>query len=273
MTTYRWEYMNQNKTVLKPFLKWAGGKGQLLADIRSSFPKGFGTNITKYAEPFIGGGAVLFDVLSNYELEEVYISDINESLINTYFVIRDNVILLIEKLTQYQNEYIPLDKENRKKYYYNKRNRFNDLNLSDALEDNLEKASLFIFLNKTCFNGLYRVNKKGEYNVPMGDYKNPCICDSENLVNVSNALKKVKIVCADYKESEKFIDDKTLVYFDPPYRPLNITSSFNSYTEFDFTDKEQQELAEYANRLKNKNAKVILSNSDPKNTNEQDTFF
>ncbi len=117
------------------------------------------------------------------------------------------------------------------------------------------------------------MNKKGEYNVPMGDYKNPCICDSENLVNVSSALKNVKIVCGDYKESENFIDDKTLVYFDPPYRPLNITSSFNSYTEFNFTDKEQQELAEYATRLKNKNAKVILSNSDPKNTDEKDTFF
>jgi len=143
----------------------------------------------------------------------------------------------------------------------------------DIEENNTKKAALFIFLNKTCFNGLYRVNKKGEYNVPMGAYKNPKICDEENLKNVSLALKNVKIIYADYRESESFIDEKTFVYIDPPYRPLNITSSFTSYTENDFSDKEQIELANYIDSLNEKGAKVVISNSDPKNTNENDNFF
>ena len=133
--------------------------------------------------------------------------------------------------------------------------------------------NLFIFLNKTCFNGLYRVNKKGEFNVPMGAYKNPKICDKENLKNVAMALKNVKIVYADYRESKDFIDEKTFVYIDPPYRPLNLTSSFTSYTENDFSDKEQIELAEYIDVLNKKGAKIVMSNSDPKNNNTDDNFF
>ena len=147
-----------------------------------------------------------------------------------------------------EEEYISLDDENRKIYYYEKRQKYNKLKINIE-ENNIEKASLFIFLNKTCFNGLYRVNKKGEFNVPMGAYKNPKICDKENLKNVAMALKNVKIIYADYRESESFIDEKTFVYIDPPYRPLNTSSSFTSYTENDF------------------------SNSDPKNNNIDDNFF
>ncbi|WDF26251.1 Dam family site-specific DNA-(adenine-N6)-methyltransferase [Fusobacterium polymorphum] len=147
-----------------------------------------------------------------------------------------------------EEEYISLDDENRKIYYYEKRQKYNKLKINIE-ENNIEKASLFIFLNKTCFNGLYRVNKKGEFNVPMGAYKNPKICDKKNLKNVSMALKNVKIIYADYRESESFIDEKTFVYIDPPYRPLNTSSSFTSYTENDF------------------------SNSDPKNNNIDDNFF
>ncbi|MFA7371586.1 MAG: DNA adenine methylase [Sphaerochaetaceae bacterium] len=255
---------------LKPFVKWAGGKGQLLSALRAVYPPRIGEDITKYAEPFVGGGAVLFDILSSYELEAVFISDINAELINAYLSIRDNGESLIELLEKYEKEFLPLDKENRKVYYYSKRDRYNQL-MSSELD--LESAALFIFLNKTCFNGLYRVNSKGLFNVPMGAYKNPTICDSTNLRNISNALKGMAIVCADYRESKDFIDAKTFVYFDPPYRPLNSTSTFTSYTEQGFDDQAQKELAEYLSELNLKGAKVALSNSDPKNVNPEDNFF
>ena len=256
----------------KPFIKWVGGKGQLLPEINKLYPIELGKNITKYAEIFLGGGAVLFDILSKYKLDEVYISDKNLELINTYKSIRDNVDILIKSLKEMEEQYIPLNNEDRKIYYYEKREEYNSLKINSEV-NNIEKAILFIFLNKTCFNGLYRVNKKGKFNVPMGAYKKPKICDEENLKNVSLTLRNVKIVYADYRESEKFIDDKTFVYIDPPYRPLNITSSFTSYTENDFNDKEQIELAEYINVLNKKGAKIVISNSDPKNNDIDDNFF
>ena len=256
----------------KPFIKWVGGKGQLLPEINKLYPIELGKNINKYAEIFLGGGAVLFDILSKYKLDEVYISDKNLELINTYKSIRDNVDILIKSLKEMEEQYIPLNNEDRKIYYYEKREEYNSLKINSEM-NNIEKAILFIFLNKTCFNGLYRVNKKGKFNVPMGAYKKPKICDEENLKNVSLTLRNVKIVYADYRESEKFIDDKTFVYIDPPYRPLNITSSFTAYTEYDFNDKEQIELAEYINVLNKKGAKIVISNSDPKNNDIDDNFF
>ena len=256
----------------KPFIKWVGGKGQLLSEINKLYPVELGKNINKYAEIFLGGGAVLFDILSKYKLDEMYISDKNLELINTYKSIRDNVDILIKSLKEMEEQYIPLNNEDRKIYYYEKREEYNSLKINSEV-NNIEKAILFIFLNKTCFNGLYRVNKKGKFNVPMGAYKKPKICDEENLKNVSLTLRTVKIVYADYRESEKFIDDKTFVYIDPPYRPLNITSSFTSYTENDFNDKEQIELAEYINVLNKKGAKIVISNSDPKNNDIDDNFF
>ena len=256
----------------KPFIKWVGGKGQLLPEINKLYPIELGKNINKYAEIFLGGGAVLFDILSKYKLDEVYISDKNLELINTYKSIRDNVDILIKSLKEMEEQYIPLNNEDRKIYYYEKREEYNSLKINSEV-NNIEKAILFIFLNKTCFNGLYRVNKKGKFNVPMGAYKKPKICDEENLKNVSLTLRNVKIVYADYRKSEKFIDDKTFVYIDPPYRPLNITSSFTSYTENDFNDKEQIELAEYINVLNKKGAKIVISNSDPKNNDIDDNFF
>ena len=256
----------------KPFIKWVGGKGQLLPEINKLYPVELGKNINKYAEIFIGGGAVLFDILSKYKLDEVYISDKNLELINTYKSIRDNVDILIKSLKEMEEQYIPLNNEDRKIYYYEKREEYNSLKINSEM-NNIEKAILYIFLNKTCFNGLYRVNKKGKFNVPMGAYKKPKICDEENLKNVSLTLRNVKIVYADYRKSEKFIDGKTFVYIDPPYRPLNITSSFTSYTENDFNDKEQIELAEYINVLNKKGAKIVISNSDPKNNDIDDNFF
>ncbi|MBQ8753965.1 MAG: DNA adenine methylase [Lentisphaeria bacterium] len=260
------------KTQLKPFLKWAGGKSQLLSEIENYYPFDNG-EITKYAEPFIGGGAVLFDILSRYNLEAVYISDINAELINTYRIIRDDIDGLIEMLMDMQNIFIPMNTEDRKIYYLAKRERFNDLKVNGDESINIEKAALMIFLNKTCFNGLFRVNKKGLFNVPIGAYKNPMICDKENLQAVSEKLQNVTIVCGDYRESATFIDDSTFVYFDPPYRPITDTASFTAYTEVLFNDEEQLELAKFVDSMHKKGAKVVISNSDPKNSNTEDDFF
>ncbi len=265
-------YNTTNEKSVKPFLKWAGGKGQLLKEIERYYP--FDNDvITKYAEPFVGGGAVLFDILSKYNLEEIYISDINAELINTYVIVRDNIEELIKLLKKYQLEYAPLDTEDRKSYYMAKRERFNDLKVNGNEAENIEKAALMIFLNKTCFNGLYRVNKKGLFNVPMGTYKNPLICDEKNLRAASEKLQNVRIVCGDYRKSAEFIDEHTFVYFDPPYRPLTETASFTAYTENLFDDEEQIELAEFVEHMHKKEAKIVVSNSDPKNSNTEDDFF
>lgn len=255
----------------KPFLKWAGGKSQLIKEINQYYPFAKDLKIVKYAEPFVGGGAVLFDILNKFELKEVYISDINAELINAYIIIRDDVGSLIEYLKRIEDGYILLDNNERKEEYLAKRARFNEL--KKRKEYGLELAALMIFLNKTCFNGLYRVNRHGDYNVPIGAYKNPLICNENNLKIVSNRLQGVKIVCGDYKESNDFIDDTTFVYFDPPYRPLTPTASFTSYTEGMFNDDNQLELAKYIQELDNRGAKIVASNSDPKNINEEDDFF
>lgn len=255
----------------KPFLKWAGGKSQLLREIEQYYPFSSDNTITKYAEPFVGGGAVLFDILNRFKLDEIYISDINAELINTYITIRDNIDALIKKLDVLEKSFIPMKEQERKKFYLEKRARFNELKIKK--NNKIELAALMIFLNRTCFNGLYRVNSKGEFNVPIGSYKKPLICDAENLRAVSSRLQNVKIVCGDYKESGNFIDSKTFVYFDPPYRPLTPTASFTSYTEGMFDDKDQLELAKFIQKLDKKGAKIVASNSDPKNTDENDDFF
>lgn len=265
-------YTTEELLPIKPFLKWAGGKGQLLSQIQELYPFE-AMKIKRYAEPFIGGGAVLFDILSKYELDEIYISDINAELINTYKAIRDDVDDLIDFLKPMEDMFIPLEIEERKEYFYKQRDRFNELKFKENNNVDFEKAALMIFLNKTCFNGLYRVNKKGLFNVPMGGYKKPTICDENNLRAVSKRLQNVNIVHGDYKQSESFIDSNTFVYFDPPYRPITESASFTAYTEYDFNDKEQIELAEFVNKINNKGAKIVVSNSDPKNTDEHDNFF
>ncbi len=254
------------KTV-KPFVKWAGGKSQLLDEIRKKYPE----KIERYCEPFVGGGAVLLDVLSNYHPNEVLINDINAELANTYRQVKaitDDVIAMLKIM---QEQYIPMDGEARKEYYYSKRDRFNELILQS--QNTAEKAALFIFLNRTCFNGLYRVNGKGMFNVPMGAYKNPLICDESNLLKISKLLKNVEIKCGDYKDCGEFIDNRTFVYIDPPYRPLNTTSNFTSYTSCEFGDKQQIELAKFVDMIAEKGAHVVVSNSDPKNANADDNFF
>lgn len=267
--TVRYEEKKSSK--VKPFLKWAGGKGQLLSEIQKHYP--FDEKINKYVEPFVGGGAVLFDILDKYDLKEVYINDINEDLINAYRCIKSYPEELILLLKVMQDEYVPRDNESRKEYYLKQRETFNKIKVSYDEESNLKKAALLLFLNKTCFNGLYRVNRKGEFNVPMGSYKNPLICDESNLRNVSRKLQNVRISCGDYKNSYDFIDSNTFAYFDPPYRPLTDTASFTSYTRNGFGDDAQRELADFVKRLDEKGAKVVVSNSDPKNVDSEDDFF
>jgi len=254
---------------VKPFVKWAGGKSQLLNDIRAKYPE----KIDKYCEPFVGGGAVLLDLLANCHPNEILINDINGELVNTYAQIKNNVDELIKMLSEMQESFWSKNDDDRKSMYTSKRDRFNDIKVNGDDKINLEKAALFIFLNKTCFNGLYRVNRKGLFNVPIGSYKKPPICDAENLRYISKLLQNVQIKCGDYSECEDFIDENTFVYIDPPYRPLTATASFTSYSENEFGDKEQIELGKFVDKISAKGAKVVVSNSDPKNSDENDCFF
>lgn len=258
---------------IKPFVKWAGGKGSLLNQLNNYYPLELKNGkIECYIEPFVGGGAVLIDILQNYDVKEAYAFDINIDLINSYNVIKNNVEELITNLKLLEKEYLNLEKDDRKKYFYNIRKQYNSYRITKD-EMSLQKAIEFIFLNRTCFNGLYRVNKNGDFNVPMGNYKNPTICDEENLRALSELIKNVNFEYGDYKASQKYIKKNTFVYFDPPYRPLSITSGFTSYTKEDFDDENQKELALYYKELNNNNVKVMLSNSNPKNTNKEDCFF
>ena len=258
---------------VKPFVKWAGGKGSLIPQLRNFYPFELeNETINKYVEPFVGGGAVLINILQKYDIKEAYAFDINIDLINCYNVIKTNVEDLINELIIKENEFLKIGDEERQKYFYNIRKEYNSYKIKEN-ELSIKRATEFIFLNRTCFNGLYRVNKNGEFNVPCGKYKNPKICDSKNLRNLSYLIRNVVFQYGDYKESEKYIDNNTFVYFDPPYRPLSITSGFTSYTKEDFNDENQKELANYFKELDEKKAKLMLSNSNPKNTNRDDNFF
>ena len=249
----------------KPFLKWAGGKGQLLAEIESRLPQDIKTGeIDTYVEPFVGGGAVFFHLAQRYEnIKRFYLFDINNDLANCYNAIKNDVESLIDELEKLENDFLPLTKSLRKDFYYRVRKEFN----CDR------SPAKLIFLNKNCYNGLYRVNRKDKFNVPFGYYKNPTICDAENLESVLQVLQKAEIICADFEKSDKYIDDKTFVYFDPPYRPLSPTASFTSYSKDNFNEENQIRLAEFCRRIDAKGATLLLSNSDPKNEDATDHFF
>ena len=262
-------YSNFMQSIAHPFVKWAGGKSQLLPEIRKHYPQ----QLKKYCEPFVGGGAVLFDVLQKCHPEEVLINDVNPELINLYSKIQKNCAQLLDALSFLQEEYLLTPKDERKALYLSKRARYNHLILEKNSENDLEKSALFIYLNKTCFNGLYRVNAKGLFNVPFNNAVNPPICDSENLEACSKLLQRVQIQSGDYSACRDFIDDNTFVYLDPPYRPLTQTAAFTSYSENHFSDKEQIELGNFINDISAKGAKILASNSDPKNVNAEDNFF
>lgn len=254
--------------MVKPFLKWAGGKTQLLKDIKDKFPYSENDEFS-YIEPFVGGGAVLFWVLNNFKnLSSVVINDINTDLIISYKTIKTNSYELILSLEEIEHKYYSLSESKKKEYYYLSRELFNNRNLSD-----IEQSSLFIFLNRTCFNGLYRVNKGNGFNVPMGKYKKPKICDKDNLIKVSSSLKEVKILNCDFEETINFSKKETLFYLDPPYKPLTATSSFTSYTKNRFDDSEQIRLKGFCDNLNKKGFKWIMSNSDTNLCKTDSDFF
>ncbi|HBX51486.1 MAG: modification methylase [Bacteroidetes bacterium GWF2_33_38] len=257
--------------IAKPFLKWAGGKTQLISDIEKSLPLVIVNKKFTYIEPFVGSGAVLFWMLNNFpKMEKAVINDINADLINTYRTIASKPKELISILQNLQNEYHVFENnaEKRKEYYYEKRELYNLRNTEKGTQ-----AALFIFLNRTCFNGLYRVNRNNGFNVPMGSYTKPMICDRENILAVSEVLQKVEILCGDFEQTLQHTNQNSFFYFDPPYKPLSETSSFNSYAKDDFNDEEQIRLRDFCTKIEILGHKWMLSNSDVKGKNINDNFF
>lgn len=256
--------------VAKPFLKWAGGKTQLIAQIENALPTEIVSSKFTYLEPFVGSGAILFWMLGKYpKLEKAVINDINADLINTYRIIATKPNEIISILRDLQNDYHEIDKNEdlKKEYYYQKRDLFNT-----RKADNSTQAALFIFLNRTCFNGLYRVNKSNLFNVPMGGYKKPTICDEQNILAVNEALQKVEILNGDFEETLEYATGNSIFYFDPPYKPLSETSYFNSYAKDEFNDDEQIRLRNFCNNLNLLGHKWILSNSDVNGDNNNNFF-
>ncbi|NWF89352.1 MAG: DNA adenine methylase [Ignavibacteriaceae bacterium] len=270
--------MHQILVKAKPFLKWAGGKGQLLEQIDKHLPielkKG---KIKYYYEPFLGGGAVFFHIMQKYPIQFSYLSDLNEELILVYSVLQKSVEQLINELTKLSNEYYKIDETTREEYFYSIRHAFNEkrskIDFDNYSANWIERASETIFLNRTCYNGLFRLNKNGAFNVPFGRYKNPRILDEDNLRNVSKLLERAKIFKADFAEVKNIIDKDFFIYFDPPYRPISKTASFTSYSKYDFIDADQKRLARLFRELSHNGNKLLLSNSDPKNENPNDDFF
>lgn len=253
----------------KPFLKWAGGKTQLISEIRNSLPMFVYDQEFTYIEPFVGSGAVLFWILNNFSnITKAVINDVNSDLINVYKVIKLSPEKLISILFDLEKEYHPLTQNQRKIVFANNRNLFNS-----RTEDKIFQAALFIFLNRTCFNGLYRVNRKNEFNVPIGSYEMPMICDENNIYEVSKSLSIVEILNGDYEQTLDYTSENTLFYFDPPYKPLNKTSAFTSYSFDSFDDNEQIRLNKFCKKLDSLKISWILSNSDMKNINIEDEFF
>lgn len=255
----------------KPFIKWVGGKGQLIEQLTNLLPKDFCCwKDTTYIEPFVGGGAMLFYMLQHFpNIKHAVINDINTDLTTCYQTIRDNAEELILSLKNIEEYYLSIkEEEERKSFFMSVREQYNQKNLAPV--DNTTK---FIFLNRTCFNGLYRVNKSGLFNVPFGKYKNPKICDPQTIRRDSELLQRVEILNGDFEETFNYAKGNTLFYFDPPYRPLSDTSSFNDYTKESFNDDAQIRLKEYCDRINNAGYSFMLSNSDCKGKTESDNFF
>lgn len=271
-------FVRERAPKAKPFLKWAGGKGQLLGQIGHHLPPELEAgSLTKYAEPFIGGGAVFFLIANDYDVREFFISDMNEDLVLAYSTIQQQVESLIERLDEIQSQYRELDQDRRKGFFYETRLSFNQSRAFSAYSASVQDEALhvarLIFLNRTCFNGLYRVNSRGEFNVPYGNYRNPRICDEANLRSVSKSLQNAQIHFGDFTACKRFVDERTFVYLDPPYRPISKTANFNSFYKSPFDDKEQRRLALFYQELGCEGAKLMLSNSDPQNENPHDNFF
>ena len=261
-------------TEAKPFVKWAGGKGQLISQLEHHLPLDLKEQEFTYIEPFVGGGALLFYMLQHFpNIKRAVINDVNTYLITAYQVIKNTPDDLIERLADLEEQYFSLVEEvEKKKFYLQVRDIFNNEKL-----DGIDRSKYLIFLNRTCFNGLYRVNAKGQFNVPFGRHLHPTICNAEVIKADSQVLNRVEMVIlnGDFGMTQKYMSDGyNFFYFDPPYRPLNATSSFNSYSKEDFNDDEQIRLRDYCAFLnENPNVKWMLSNADCSAKNPDDTFF
>lgn len=261
-----------------PFLKWAGGKRKLMPQIDAYLPAALKNGrLQRYIEPFVGSGALFFYIAQTYPLKEYFINDVNSELIMAYKTIQSEVESLIDCLTAIESSYLPLDETARKAFYYKTRAQFNqhgaELDLASFQPQWVTRTAQLIFLNRTCYNGLFRVNSKGGFNVPFGRYKNPTICHADNLRVVARVLQGVWIENGRYETFSQHVNDQTFVYFDPPYRPLSQTANFTAYTNNTFGDVEQLKLADFYHQLNSVGAKLMLSNSDPQNIDPADTFF
>jgi len=239
---------------VKPFLKWVGGKTKLLSEIEKSLPKNLIKKSFNYVEPFLGGGAVFFHLIQKFDIEKAYLNDLNNKLIDVYKDVRDKNTELIQKLKKLESDYY--GSSNKKTFFLDKRNEFN------TIKKSTQKSALFVFLNKTGFNGMYRENSKGEYNIPFGQMKKPQICNKELLIKIGNILNENEVLFSS-KSFEKVIVDKknTFYYMDPPYRPISKTSSFTNYTKSSFSDRTQHKLKEYCDKIDSKKCFFMQSNS------------
>ncbi|MFL1731835.1 DNA adenine methylase [Moraxella oculi] len=257
---------------MKPFIKWAGGKNSLLDEIQKHLPDFVYSQDFCLVEPFVGGGAVSLWALSDLpHLKQLIINDYNADLINVYQVIKNHPDDLIWYIESLQNDYNQLtDLESKKPYFYHKRDIFNARS-----GNNIEQAGLFIFLNKSAFNGLYRVNKNNQFNVPIGSYKNPKFIDKDNILTISQKLQNTQILTGDFELVLPYLpnDLPCVFYIDPPYRPISNTASFAAYSDNGFDDNEQKRLASFCQKIDKMGHYFLLSNSDPKNINSLDNFF
>ncbi len=271
--------MEENILNAKPFLKWAGGKKQLLREFNERLPVHLKESgiIKRYIEPFVGGGAMFFFLKKHYIIRESILLDINRELVMAYQVVKNDHKTLTDMLRDIEENHLKKEEDDRKKNFYRIRDIYNS-EIQGFDYDNynyqwIERTSHLIFMNKTCFNGLFRQNKNGEFNVPFGLYKNPKICDAINIKCVNQALTDTEILFSDFINSESYINEGTFVYLDPPYRPLTKTSNFTNYSKDGFTDLDQVKLASFYKKMDLKGAYLMLSNSDPKNEDVTDEFF
>lgn len=270
----------------RPFLKWAGGKGQLLPALSGYFPKALADgSISEYYEPFLGGGALFFHVMQSFPLRNAFLMDANEEIVLLYKVVQRDVGALVGRLEQMERDYRKLAPEKRQDRFLKVRAALNRARTGIDFrrysnEAWVERAAQLLFLNKTCYNGLFRVNREGGFNTPFGRYANPTIADGENLRAASALLARARIRLGDFGDLGALdarpgglIKAGSFIYYDPPYRPISRTSSFTAYSRLAFGDAEQERLARMFRALDRKGVYQMLSNSDPKNSDPSDEFF
>lgn len=262
----------------RPFVKWVGGKTQLINQLDSNFPTELRLGkVSTYIEPFVGGGAVFFHVAQNYPILRFILADTNSDLIIAFWTIRERVGQLITVLHDLQTDYLKLTEQKREKFYYSVRTQFNaaksSVDVNSFSDSWIQRTSQLIFLNKTCFNGLFRVNSSGQFNVAFGKYDNPKICDPDNLVQVAHQFRRAEVYLCDFQQLLQFVEPTSFVYIDPPYRPLTETANFTGYSANTFTALDQQRLARFCHDIDAIGAHLLISNSDPSNVDPEDNFF